>query len=300
MRAIVAGLISGVTLTLVGAAPARAQYSRPSDPCAPQAQSVGMFSGSASGMPGALSAVIGLIGQHSRDQACAEERRAQWDEYNARQKAAKKAADAAAAKAQEQQADASPDKAATAEPAPPVVHVQRQHAAVQARRVRAQRLTTAGQEGRIAQERRQLGAIMLAQAENAPDHCRAPELARSVMDAWNGLDAMKAAGMKAIDIEQLATVSFDADSHAVACHGVFVTDGGARIAGTATVKRNVAGDPIFVWERDGTRDASAYTAAPSTDSPGSSHAVHVEQASSTAALPVLSNPATLSLTAAQR
>ncbi len=290
-------VLAPIAAALSCGGPAQAQYGRSGDPCSAPAI---MPSGNA------VTALIGMLGQHSRDEACAAERRAQWDEYNARQKAAHDEAEAAATRAQEQQAEAAHQKDAAAQQQVEVAaRTQRQHAsaALQARRLRAERLAQAGREEQAVQERRRLAAVTLARAESAPDnHCREPDLARSVIGAWNGLDAMKAAGVKAIDIEHLTTVSFDAQNRAVACHGVFVTNRGWKIIGTATVRKNVAGDPMFVWERDENQDAASLAAPPpaTADSPELAHAVHVEQASSAGAAPVLGAPATLSLAAAPR
>ena len=289
MRMTGIGLALAAALSCAG--PAYAQYGRSSDPCSAPAMQGG----------NAVVALIGMLGQHSRDEACAAERRAQWDAYNARQKVAKDAADAAAARSQEQRADAGRQEAAAHEEAAPKVRPQHLHAAAEprVRHARADRRPVERETAAVQVPRRQT-AIMLVRAENAPDnHCREPELARRVINAWNGLDAMRNAGIKAVDIEHLSTVSFDAQARAVACHGVFVTSQGLKIIGTATVKTNVAGDPMFVWERDERQDFSQFAGpAPVADAPELAHAVHVEQAATTVAAPLLSTPASLSLTPA--
>ncbi len=250
----------------------------------------------------AIVALIGAIGQQHRDEACAAERRAQWDEYNARQTAAR---EAAAAHPQEQPvavASRQPDEPAAAAPSRPVRRV----ADARPRHVRAARAVPVAVQApaipAVSAERRRLDYLTLVKAENAADnHCREAAMARRVLDAWNGLDAMKAGGIRAVDIEHLTTVSFDPADKAAACHGVFVTDQGARIVGTATLRRNVAGDPMFVWERDRNQDVSAYAAPPAADGGApEAYAVRVEQASTAAALPVMSDAATLSLASARQ
>jgi hypothetical protein len=273
------------------------QFARPSDPCSQSATS---------GNP--VVALIGVFGQHRRDQECAEERRAQWDEYNARQKAAKDAAALAASSAIVPPAEAGSGKPAA--PHEPVVaqakiqaRAQRQHAAADARsKARLERLAEVERD-KTAQLRQRQTALALMRAENAPDnHCREADVARRMITAWNGLDTMRAAGMKTVDIEHLTTVSFDAQNRAVACHGVFVTSQGLRFVGTATVKTNVAGDPAFVWQRDQNQDLAAY-AAPGTnaDTPASASSAREQPASDTAGPgagpPILSAPATLALVA---
>ncbi len=290
MRIAVLGVVSAATLCCVE--PARAQYGRSSDPCASQPMSTS-----------AMGLLIGVLQQHGRDQACAEERRAQWDEYNTRQKAAKDAADAATAHTQAQEEAGRQAEAVSHRQAEAQAHEQRQHAALaeaRSKRARAEHQAQAERDAAAAEAQRRQGAITLARAETAPgNHCREPDLARRVIEAWNGLDAMKTAGVKAIDIEHLTTVSFDAPSRSVACHGVFVTNQGFRIVGTATVRKNVAGDPMFVWERDQRQDLARYVApAIGADSPELARSVQVQQATSTGAAPVLDAPATLSLTAA--
>jgi hypothetical protein len=85
------------------------------------------------------------------------------------------------------------------------------------------------------------------------------------MDGWNGLDAMKQAGVKTIDIEHFTTIAFHAESMSFSCHGVFVTDKGWKIAGTVSVRRNIANEAMFVWERDSNQDLSLYDALPPAD-----------------------------------
>ena len=114
-----------------------------------------------------------------------------------------------------------------------------------------------------AQARRRDAYLRLVRDENASDNvCHDPKTAKLVMEGWNGLDTMKEASVRVIDIEHMTTVYAHAGDNSVSCHGVFVTSRGGRIVGTATVRRNIAGDPMFVWERDADQDVSRF-AAPS-------------------------------------
>ena len=109
-------------------------------------------------------------------------------------------------------------------------------------------------------------SIALIRAENAPGNlCRGPKLARLVMQGWNALDTFKELGVSVIDIEHVSTVYFRPDDENFACHGVFVTNRGWKVAGTATMKHNVAGDPMFVWNRDASQDLAIYDARPRED-----------------------------------
>ena len=239
------GLLPGIFL-IAWASSALAQYGG-YDPCRPAPES-----------GNAILALANLMGQAHREQACADLRRGQWADYNARQKAARDTADAAAQVAHEAERHASDAQAAQAAAQ---LRARRQMAAAEqhARQMRAASQSQAERDAALAERRHRLVYLALARAEQAPDnHCRQPELARGVMGAWDGLEAMKAEGVRVIDIEHLTTLSFDAANGAAECHGVFVTSKGWRIAGTATVKKNVAGDPMFVWERDADQDLSKY------------------------------------------
>ncbi len=248
MRGVFLGVLaaSAFALSMAGA--------RAADPCAPV---------QASGYGNPLIGLIGQLTQQQRAQACVAERRAQWAEYNARQKAA---ADHAAADAaqQKQVADA---KDAAARAAAEAQHVQAAHQAVVAearvRHRREQSRADAQKEQQEAEARRRDAYVRLVRDENAPDNvCHDPKTAKMVMEGWDGLDTMKEASVRVIDIEHMTTVYAHAGDQSVSCHGVFVTSRGGRVVGTATVRRNIAGDPMFVWERDGDQDVSRF-AAPS-------------------------------------
>jgi hypothetical protein len=177
--------------------------------------------------------------------ACDAERRAQWDAYNAHKAALKQQQDAARADAE-----------------------QRQQAAEQAERQRQD-------EQRIAQEKRAEREALIARhnayarlvaAENAPDNqCKTPDVARALMQAWSDFDVFKDQNIRAVDIEHLTTTAFDPTSSAMSCHGIFVATKGFKIAGTLSIKKNVAGDPIENWVPDSSQDLSAYDAPPAMD-----------------------------------
>jgi multidrug efflux pump subunit AcrA (membrane-fusion protein) len=192
--------------------------------------------------------LVNVLVQQQRQAACLAQRRAQWEESNARQKAAKAADD-------EKQADLAGAARAHAQ-------AQEQAKAQAAANAHAAQKKARSEQRRVAEEKRQR-AMALMQAENAPDnHCRDPQLAKAVIDGWNGLDAMKASDTRTIDIEHVTTVAFRPETMSFACHGVFVTSKGWKIAGTVTVKKNIANESMFVWERDRDQDLAVYEPPP--------------------------------------
>ncbi len=223
-----------------------------SDPCAAGSQ--------ATASP--LGMLVNAIVQQQRERACLQERQAQWAEYNAKQKAARDAAEADAAQTKARQAEADKAQAQAQEKA------RAEQAAASARTARkkaAQRELARADEHR-AEESRRLRTIALLRAEASPDnHCRDPHLAKAVMAGWNGLDTMKQAGIQTIDIEHVTTIAFQAESMTFSCHGVFVTNKGWKIAGTVSVRKNIANEAMFVWERDSNQDLSMYDALPPAD-----------------------------------
>ncbi len=279
--------LAGVTLLAITAAAGVAHgqnYGQGGyNPCRQTAS--GSSAGYGSGL-GALGMLSNMIGEPRRSSDCAELRRSQWADYNAKQKAAhdKLTADAAAQKQTEAAADAAKVAAATqAASAHAAVVVRRAAASAVARRERnaaradearvqrdaaaeATRMQIIAQAEAVRGKRTaalaQRAAYMrLVAAENAPDNmCRQPKVARAVMDGWNGLDAFHASDVRVIDIEHFTTVSWHAADQSFACHGVFLTNKGWRVVGTAVMKRNVAGEPMFVWQRDARQDLADYEA----------------------------------------
>jgi hypothetical protein len=227
-----------------------------------------------------------MVSQPHRSGDCAALRRLQWAEYNAKQKAGhdKVEADAAVQKQTQAAADAARlAQAAQQASAHAAVVVRRAAASAMARRERsaaradearvqrdAAAEATRVQRLAAAEAVRSQRAAALAQrsayvrqvaAENAPDNmCRQPKVARAVMDGWNGLDAFRAADVRVIDIEHFTTVSWHAADQSFTCHGVFLTNKGWRVVGTTVIKRNVAGDPLFVWQRDARQALGDYEA----------------------------------------
>jgi hypothetical protein len=216
------------------------------------------------GAGNAINLFVSALAAQQRAQACAAERRAQWAEYAAKKKAEQDAADAAGAQKQKEAAEqsAAAETARQADAAE-AERRRRAHAAAEeaARKRREQALAQARRDRQDAEAQRRLRVLELIKAEQSPDNtCREPKLARLVLEGWSNLDTMKGEGIRAIDIEHLTTVYFHADSASFSCHGVFVTNKGFRIIGTVEVRKNVAGDPLFIWSRDAAQDLSMYEA----------------------------------------
>jgi hypothetical protein len=188
------------------------------------------------------------LNEKQRQQACIQERQDQWRDYYARQQQAKEAADAQAAKAAE---------AARAEQDAAAIRAGEEARALAAAQAQAAR------EAAQAEKARRLAYVEMVTAENSADNiCKAPQFAKMVMENWNDFDSMKAEGIQAIDIEHFVTTKSDAENSVFACHGVFVTNKGFKVAGTFSGKKNIAGEEIFSWHRDESQDMSFYDEPP--------------------------------------
>jgi multidrug efflux pump subunit AcrA (membrane-fusion protein) len=212
-----------------------------------------------------------VLNQVQRDKACAAYRQAQWNDYNARQRAIqdqrKAQADAQAAAAQQEEAAREQVEAG--------VQTERAAAAraAEASRVRQAKLAKQhaieeAQAAEAAEQARRQRYIELVKAENSPENvCRDPKVAREVLDGWNGLDNMKDIGLKVIDIGHLTTSSAEQgpSGGSITCHGIFETNRGVNVLGSLTLKHNVAGDPMVVWLRDADQDLTQYEAPKSLD-----------------------------------
>jgi hypothetical protein len=221
----------------------------------------------------AINLLMTALTAQQRAQACAAQRQAQWAAYNAKKQAAQDAADAMAAQKQQEAAkQAQAEEAAHRQDAAIAAKRQHDHAAAEhsERRRREQQIAQDRRLRQQANAQRRSKYVELMKLEASPGNtCREPKLARAVLEGWSGLDTMKADGLRAIDIEHLTTVYFHGDSMTFSCHGIFVTNKGFRIAGTVELKKNVAGDPLFIWSRDGDQDLSVYESPPpvTADSP---------------------------------
>ncbi len=275
---ILAVLATGAGLVLGGRV--QAQVYAQHDPCAP-----------APTFGGAINLLVAALTAQQRAQACAAERQAQWADYSARKKAAQDAADAAAAQKQQdaaQQANAA--EAAHRQSVADAARRQHERAAAEqsARRKREQMIAQDLRRRQQAEAQRRLRYVELLKLENSPDNtCREPKLARAVLDGWSNLDAMRVENIRAIDIEHLTTIYFHPETMTFSCHGVFVTSKGLRIAGTVELRKNVAGDPLFMWARDGDQDLSFYDTPP----PAEASSPEPDRPHTQLVVPAMSGPA---------
>lgn len=118
-----------------------------------------------------------------------------------------------------------------------------------AERAEQQRLADLA-NARAAAERAERARAELDAELSPANRCRDPSVARQLMDEFDGFDAMKEAGVKAVDIEHLVTTLWSDELKKYSCHGVFVLTNGLRIAGSISEKPNVAGDMISTWIPD--------------------------------------------------
>ena len=180
-----------------------------------------------------LGALFSGDAMKERQAACVEERKAQWSNYYAQQEQARQEKAAQEARQSEEN---------------------RRQAEI------------AKQQERSQAKKRWANYKTMVALEQAPDNrCRVPDVARMMMDQWNDFDTMKNNGVKVVDIEHLITVLYDSESAVLACHGVFVTNKGFNVAGTLSMKKNVAGDPIFNWSADVPQDFSQYVEPPNPE-----------------------------------
>jgi hypothetical protein len=113
-----------------------------------------------------------------------------------------------------------------------------------------QQAAYAEQKRRAAIEEENRAAAQLA-AENSPDnHCRDRKIAGSLIDNFNGLQAVSDYNARAVDIDHLTTVRFDAEHQAMSCHGSFILQSGVGISGTIMTRLNVAGRLLTEFHRD--------------------------------------------------
>jgi hypothetical protein len=75
--------------------------------------------------------------------------------------------------------------------------------------------------------------------------CNTAKYGGAILQIYNDL-AKDHSMPEAVDIEKMVTPVTD-DSIEMSCHGVFVFTTGARVEGTVTVRKNIAGDMISEW-----------------------------------------------------
>ena len=66
------------------------------------------------------------------------------------------------------------------------------------------------------------------------------------MEEFNSMETFRDRGIKALDVEHMITRS-PPDSDFPTCHGIFVTNRSARVKGTISFRKDIAGDVITYW-----------------------------------------------------
>ena len=88
-------------------------------------------------------------------------------------------------------------------------------------------------------------------AENSPEnHCKEQEFAKAVLTNFNKFKVLNRLDKQVIDIEHLTTDKYDVKTTAMVCHGTFLFNDGAEVAGDFEIRKNVAGDLIYLWSPD--------------------------------------------------
>ncbi|MBE7159519.1 MAG: hypothetical protein INR62_13990 [Rhodospirillales bacterium] len=197
-----------------------------------------------SGIVGALMAP--MIAQQQA-QACAQARAAEAARQQYYMMRSQQAEAEAQARAQQAQADALVRQQ----------QIERQQATQRAAAAaRAKKETTERAAVQRAQEEAQLVA------EKATNNiCKDEEFAHGVIDAFNRFKVMRRYDQHVIDIEHVTTDSMDADHHTVVCHGTFLMESGLRLTGNFEVRKNVAGDMIYLWSADSADGGARHAAA---------------------------------------
>jgi hypothetical protein len=251
--------ISAVCGMATGAAYGQPYDSARPDPCRPQRT------------------FLGGIAPMSEQQraACEAERKAQWDDYYARQHAQQQQQATELAVQQEAQ----------------------QEEQAKEQREQAQRNAAEKQREREELIQRRNAYTQLIATETSPDnHCKVPDVARVLLEQWSSFDVFKEANVSAIDIEHLTTTAFDPVSVTMICHGIFVTNRGLKLVGSIQIRKNVAGDPITTWMPDSSQDLSGYAEPPPLpDEPQTAPLLSTERVTDKATVPGVAIPSVQSV-----
>lgn len=99
-------------------------------------------------------------------------------------------------------------------------------------------------------ERNDREAAQLAAERSSDNICAKPDIARTILSEMGSFNSFKNRNIGFIDIERLITLTFNAETFEMACHGIFISDTGLRLAGTFKTRKNIAGDSITSWKLD--------------------------------------------------
>jgi hypothetical protein len=86
------------------------------------------------------------------------------------------------------------------------------------------------------------------------DNCRDQLVASVIMGFMTNQFHDRGLNFYVVDLEHITTVSLDRASASIVCHVTAVIDthhgGNVRFTGTATIKENAAGEPLYIWSPD--------------------------------------------------
>jgi hypothetical protein len=123
-------------------------------------------------------------------------------------------------------------------------------AALRARQAATQQAAYDQQQRQVAIEAENRAAAQLA-AENSPDNrCHDPKTAGKLLEYINGLQAASDFNSRAVDIDHLTTLKFDAEHQVISCHGAFILQDGRQMIGTLSTRLNVAGNLLSTFHVD--------------------------------------------------
>ena len=110
----------------------------------------------------------------------------------------------------------------------------------------------------------QVQAAQTVAEESPENHCKEPEFAKVVLNNFNKFKVLNRLDKQVIDIEHLTTDKYDEKTTAMVCHGTFLFDDGAEVAGDFEIRKNVAGNLIYLWTPDAIDGGRAHLLALNT------------------------------------
>ena len=81
------------------------------------------------------------------------------------------------------------------------------------------------------------------------------------MENFNKFKVMHRLDRQVIDIEHITTDKYDATTTAMVCHGTFLLDNSAEVPGSFEIRKNVAGDLIYLWTADAADGGASHVRA---------------------------------------
>ena len=139
-----------------------------------------------------------------------------------------------------------------------------QQAEQRAREEEQQRAEQARRTAAAADARQARLLVEQAQAiaeESAENHCKSQDTARVVIENFNRFKQMQRLDQTVLDITHITTDRNDTKTGSLVCHGTFLMSGGQEIPGSFEIRRNVAGNLIYLWSPDSADGGQAHARA---------------------------------------